>query len=315
VNDPTVHPRRDLYALADGGGTVPPELGTVRRLVVRGHHVTVLAEDSMRADVRATGATFRPWTLAPNRASRHADDDPYRTGSARTRSRCSHDSASACSSDPHRRTRRMSPPRSRTSSPVSSSARSSPSAPWRLPLVALSTTFQDQTGCLQRVVDAVSTLPVYAVVTTGPAIDPDVITAPTNVTVVRDAPHSQILRHAAAVVTHGGHGTVVRALAAGVPLVILPHGRDQADNARRITARDAGVALSRRAKPPKIAAAVQRLLATPTYRAAAEQLGVAIRRGAESDDVVRELEALDATNGRPAERTSGSRPVSPVQSQ
>ena len=31
--------------------------------------------------------------------------------------------------------------------------------------------------------------------------------------------------------THGGHGTVVRALAAGVSLVVLPHGRDQADNA------------------------------------------------------------------------------------
>jgi MGT family glycosyltransferase len=181
-------------------------------------------------------------------------------------------------------------------------------------LVALSTTFQDQTECLQRVVDAMSTLPVYAVVTTGPAIDPGVITAPANVTVVRAAPHSQVLRHAAAVVTHGGHGTVVRALAAGVPLVILPHGRDQADNARRITARDAGITLSRRAKPPKIAAAVQRLLATPAYRAAAEQLGSAIRRDAESDDVVRELEALDATNGRPTERASGSRPASPAQS-
>ena len=57
---------------------MPPELGTARRLVERGHHVTVLAEDSMLADVRSTGATFRPWVEAPNRASRHPDDDPYR---------------------------------------------------------------------------------------------------------------------------------------------------------------------------------------------------------------------------------------------
>ena len=41
-------------------------------------------------------------------------------------------------------------------------------------------------------------------------------------------------RHAAAVVTHGGHGTVIKALAAGVPMVVLPHGRDQLDNAVRV---------------------------------------------------------------------------------
>ena len=78
MNVPTQGPRRYLFALVDGGGTVPPELGTARRLVERGHHVTVLAEDSMLADVRSTGATFRPWVEAPNRASRHPDDDPYR---------------------------------------------------------------------------------------------------------------------------------------------------------------------------------------------------------------------------------------------
>ena len=62
--------RTYLFALVDGGGTVPPELGAVRRLVDRGHHVTVLGEDSMVADVHASGALFRPWTEAPNRASR-----------------------------------------------------------------------------------------------------------------------------------------------------------------------------------------------------------------------------------------------------
>ena len=59
-----------LVALVDGGGTVPVELGVVRRLVERGHDVTVLAEDSMIDDVRATGATFRRWVEAPNRPDR-----------------------------------------------------------------------------------------------------------------------------------------------------------------------------------------------------------------------------------------------------
>ena len=48
-----------LFALVDGGGTVPPEMAAVRALVDRGHDVTVLAEDSMHADVVATGARFR----------------------------------------------------------------------------------------------------------------------------------------------------------------------------------------------------------------------------------------------------------------
>ena len=70
--------RTYLFTLVDGGGTVPPELGTARRLVERGHRVVVLAEDSMAADVLATGAELRRWTTAPNRASRRPEDDPYR---------------------------------------------------------------------------------------------------------------------------------------------------------------------------------------------------------------------------------------------
>ena len=69
-------PRSYLFALIDGGGTVPPELGAVRRLIDRGHSVEVLAEDSMIEEVTATGATFRPWVRAVNRPSRNAEHDP-----------------------------------------------------------------------------------------------------------------------------------------------------------------------------------------------------------------------------------------------
>ena len=100
-----------------------------------------------------------------------------------------------------------------------------------LVLVAMSSTFQDHADSLQRVADGLGRLPVRALLTTGPAVDPEVVRAPANVTVVRSAPHSQAMQQAAVVVTHGGHGTVVKSLAAGVPLVVMPHGRDQADNA------------------------------------------------------------------------------------
>ncbi len=103
-----------------------------------------------------------------------------------------------------------------------------------------------------------------------------------------------MLRHAALVVTHGGHGTLVKAFAAGVPVVVLHHGRDQADNAARVTVHGAGVAVSRHARPGRIAGAVRRVLGDPAYRHAAGALGEALRRDADSGSLLRELEDLDA---------------------
>ena len=416
--------RRYLFALVDGGGTVPPELGAARRLVERGHHVTVLAEDSMLADVQATGAAFRPWLSAPNRASRHADDDPFRDWEctnplalfARLRERQLVGPAPGYAADttaaiedvrpdlvvcsffaigamvaaegagipfdvlfpntyllpargippvglglaPARGmsgrardrlitsiTRRqwdkgvagvnmlrasygLAPVRSffdqvhraRRELVLTSAGFDFPgdvpanaryvgavlddpawaAEPWVGPttdgrplvLVAMSSTFQDQVACLQRIIDVLATLPVHTIVTTGPAIDPAVLTAPAGVTVVQSAPHSEVLRHAAVVVTHGGHGTVVRALAAGVPLVMLAHGRDQADNARRVTARGAGVALKKTADEKAIAAAVRRVLDDPAFAVAAGRLGATIREDAAGDALVRELEDVPA---------------------
>ena len=170
--------------------------------------------------------------------------------------------------------------------------------PWALPtgehpivLVAMSSTFQDQTDCLQRVIDGLARLPVRGIVTIGPALDPTTFRARGNVTIASAAPHSEVLKHADLVVTHGGHGTVVRALAVGVPLIVMAHGRDQADNAARVTARKAGVSINRNGDPATIAAAVRRVLDDTSYRQAAEQLGWSIRRDASSGALVAQLES------------------------
>jgi MGT family glycosyltransferase len=161
-----------------------------------------------------------------------------------------------------------------------------------LVLVAFSSTFQDHGDTLQRVTDALGRLPVRGLLTTGPAVDPASIDAPSNVTVVRSAPHSAVLQQAAAVVTHGGHGTVVRALAAGVPMVVIPQGRDQADNGTRLRERGAGLVVKRSASAKKIAHAVDQLLRDAAHADAAGRLGEAIRRDAASGVAVRELEAI-----------------------
>ena len=109
---------------------------------------------------------------------------------------------------------------------------------------------------------------------------------------MRAAPHSDVLRHASAVVTHAGHGTVIKALAAGVPLVCLPLGRDQLDNAARVQHHGAGLRLKPKARPEAIARAVRRVIEEPGFRAAAERLAAAIEAETAEDRAVLELEAL-----------------------
>ena len=171
--------------------------------------------------------------------------------------------------------------------------------PWTPPdddrpfvLVAMSTTFMNHVDQLQRAVTALGTIPVRGLVTTGPAIDPDRIDAPAGVSVVRSAPHRQVLAAADVLLTHGGHGTVMKALVAGVPIVCMPTGRDQPDNAARLIHRGAGLKLSKRSSPAKIAAAVQHVRNDPSFKRAATRLGEQLRAEAESGAALTELEAL-----------------------
>jgi UDP:flavonoid glycosyltransferase YjiC (YdhE family) len=139
-------------------------------------------------------------------------------------------------------------------------------APWSPPwsiterpfvLVAMSSTYQGHGALLQRIVAALDTEPVYALVTLGPGLRPDEVTGTASVAVEPSAPHAQLLPHAAVVLTHAGHGSVTKALAAGVPMVCIPHGRDQGDNTARVLAAGAGVRLPRRASTTAIRAAVR----------------------------------------------------------
>ena len=161
-----------------------------------------------------------------------------------------------------------------------------------LVLVGMSSTYQDHVSMLRQTAAGLGGLPVRGLITTGPTVAPEEVDAPPNVTVVRSAPHAQVLEHASAVVTHAGHGTAIKALAHGVPVVAMPIGRDQPDVAARVVASGAGLRLRPGASPRKIAAAVRRVLNEPSFRAAAARMGDAIRRDLASDRAVTELEAL-----------------------
>ena len=92
-----------------------------------------------------------------------------------------------------------------------------PGVDWRpvgdgpLVLVAMSSVFQDQFEVLRRAARALGIMPVRGVITTGRAVDPGEVPAPGNVRVLRAVPHALILPEAAVVITHAGHGTVIKA--------------------------------------------------------------------------------------------------------
>jgi MGT family glycosyltransferase len=161
-----------------------------------------------------------------------------------------------------------------------------------LVVVSFSSLYQAQEPVLRAIIAALADLPVRGVVTTGPTIDPAEFYAPDNVAVVRSAPHGDLLREAALFVTHAGHGSALRPLMAGVPLLCLPMGRDQHDNAARVVHRGAGLTLPASASSEVIATAVRRLLDEPAFKTAAEALGAAIRADEAARDAASALETL-----------------------
>jgi len=179
---------------------------------------------------------------------------------------------------------------------------SEPAAGGPLVLVSLSTTTQGQDPMIRRVVRALGGMEVRGLVTTGPSYAADGVDPPDNVTIVAAAPHAAVLPHAAAVVTHAGHGTVIKALAHGVPLLCLPVGRDQPDTAARVVASGAGLRLRPGAGAGAIARALGSVLEDTRYRAGAERMAAAIAADRERDLAVAEIEALagDAAARPPA---------------
>ncbi len=131
-------------------------------------------------------------------------------------------------------------------------------------------------GVYRETIDALAGLPVRVLVTVGRDADPTRLEpVPANVHLERWVPQNEVMPHAAAMVCHGGSGTVTMGLAAGIPMAVLPLFADQPWNAERVAALGAGIALEGAA--PAIGDAVRRLLAEPSYREAAQGVAAEMR--------------------------------------
>ena len=99
-------------------------------------------------------------------------------------------------------------------------------------------------GLYREVVEVVADLPIRALLTVGSAGDPASLEPlPRNVHVEAWWPQAEVMPHAAAMIGHGGFGTVLHGLASGVPMVLLPLFADQRFNAGRVATMGAGLAL------------------------------------------------------------------------
>lgn len=155
-----------------------------------------------------------------------------------------------------------------------------PDADWTPPpgdgplvVVSLGTTDMDEIPVLSRVLGALAHERARVVATVGDHADPYDLMAPANAVVSRFVQHAAILPHADLVISHGGIGTSLAAMAHGVPVLFLPLGRDQPVNAAAIAATGAATVLPSTAGAGQIARAVEEILRDPSYSEAARRVG------------------------------------------
>ena len=123
-----------------------------------------------------------------------------------------------------------------------------PNLPWEPPfnddrplvVVAMGTTPMGEEDVIVRVLDALADEPVHVFVTVGDHLDPSDFEAPDNAVVASYVRHSAVLPYAAVFVTHAGLSGIGAAMSCGVPMVCMPLGREQPDNAAHVEAAGLG---------------------------------------------------------------------------
>jgi UDP:flavonoid glycosyltransferase YjiC (YdhE family) len=106
-------------------------------------------------------------------------------------------------------------------------------------------------------------------------------------------PLSRVLPRAAALVSHGGIGTLSQALAAGIPQLVMPLAFDQFDNAARLVRLGvAATLLPRHFRGPAVARELARLLTSPAVARACQVAAARLHKDHWEDATCRAVEAL-----------------------
>jgi UDP:flavonoid glycosyltransferase YjiC (YdhE family) len=157
-----------------------------------------------------------------------------------------------------------------------------------LALVACSSEFQDDGAIAASALAGLGDR--WRLVVTTAGVDPATLGDPGDAVVARFLPHGPLLRQADVVVCHGGMGITQKALAHGVPVCVVPWGRDQLEVGAHVVEAEAGARVSRRRlSPARLAAAVER---ASGCRAGAERVRAGFEATGGSAAAASALEAI-----------------------
>jgi MGT family glycosyltransferase len=174
-----------------------------------------------------------------------------------------------------------------------------------LVLIAPSTSQDPECVLLRRSLEALAEEPVRILATTNKHRPEEPIEVPDNAVLVRWVSYSQAMAAADVVICHGGHGTVVKSLAEGVPLLVCPAVGDMGENAARVAWSGAGLSLPRRMLSRRgIRLAVRELLGEPRFGARAAELA---RWAAENDGAAMAATLVEEAARKAASRLSPAR--------
>jgi MGT family glycosyltransferase len=160
-----------------------------------------------------------------------------------------------------------------------------------LVLIAPSTAHDSGNHLVRTALAALAEEPVRVVATTNRVVPQSPIEVPANAVLVDWLSYSQLMPAAALVVSHGGHGTVARALGAGTPVLICPIIGDMSETAMRVAWAGAGLSLPwRLCRPAPLRWAARRLLGEPGFAARAGEIAA---WGREHDGAERGAELVE----------------------
>jgi UDP:flavonoid glycosyltransferase YjiC (YdhE family) len=160
--------------------------------------------------------------------------------------------------------------------------------------VTLGTVWNQDLTFFRVVLDSLAGRPVNVIAALGPGKDPaDLGAQPPNIRVCDFIPHAQLLGHCDLVICHGGAGSVLDALSAGLPLLIVPQAADQFYNAARVVAAGAGRSMPHaELTPASVSCELDLLLGDARYRDAAAAIAAEVAAMPSAGEALPALTAL-----------------------
>jgi UDP:flavonoid glycosyltransferase YjiC (YdhE family) len=182
--------------------------------------------------------------------------------------------------------------------PAASRSMGSLELPWDrsddrpLVVISMSSTYMHQEQLLSRIATVASQLPVRVLLSLAGSISEGDVQVPPVVAVREWLEFDHVLPEASVLITHGGMATISAGLKHGLPMLIIPQGRDQDRNAQRVVDSGAGIRLGPECTTAALVEALAILLDDDGYSEAARRFGAGLRAMGGGRLAVEQLERL-----------------------